>query len=182
MVDVFVRSLLRVFFVCAFVTLLLDAAHTNEDTTQGLLDSMSQWRWEENRRTEAWLEPWICQGTRRRKMFQRLTLTEFALRIVLKERSPWLTPSCESDEKASWLAGPSCRGTRMREPMFGCQNGVTAKAGSHSHTRCKRMQDTRPFVGIVSVRLSDQTRLSIRYWNAGPKRGKVADSIVVALL
>ena len=44
------------------------------------------------------------------------------------------------------------------------------------------MKNTRPFEGIVSVnssdQLSDQTRLSILSWISGPKRGKVADSMV----
>ena len=45
------------FFVVSFFC-LLDAAHMNFDAIQGLLYSMSQWWWKENRRTEAWPEPW----------------------------------------------------------------------------------------------------------------------------
>ena len=44
------------------------------------------------------------------------------------------------------------------------------------------MKDTRPFAGIVSVKssdeLSDQTRLSLLSWHAGPERGKAANSVV----
>ena len=57
--------------------------------------------WKENRRTEAWLEPWSWEGTREdEEVFQRLTLAQNLLEEVLKERNPWLTPteSCASDE------------------------------------------------------------------------------------
>ena len=44
------------------------------------------------------------------------------------------------------------------------------------------MKDARPFEGIVSDKssseLSEQERLSILSWNAGPQRGKVANSMV----
>ena len=59
--------------------------------------------------------------------------------------------------------------------MHVCQTGVTAKAASHLHPRYKQMK-------IVSVKSIDelcvQTRLSILSWNAGPRGGKVANSVV----
>ena len=127
-------------------------------------------------------------------MFQRLTLTEPSRRIVLKERSPWLTPteSCESDEtevedekpfKAPLgLPGPLIEETRIRDPMHGCHTDVTTEVGSHLHPRYRQMKDMRPFEEIVSVKSSDersdQTSFSVLSWNPGPKRGKVANSVV----
>ena len=71
---------------------------------------------------------------------------------------------------------------RIREPMLECQTGVTEKVESHLHPRYKQMKDTRPFEEIMSEQisdgLSDQTRLSVLRWTAGPKRGKVANSVV----
>ena len=59
---------------------------------------------------------------------------------------------------------------------------VTAKAESRLHARYEQMKDARPFHGILSDKSSsersDHTRLSILGWNAGPKRGKVAYSVV----
>ena len=66
--------------------------------------------------------------------------------------------------------------------MLGCQAGVTVKVESHLDPRYKQMKNTRPFEGNVSEQiscgLSDQTRLSMLSWNARPKRGKVANSVV----
>ena len=64
------------------------------------LYSMSRW-WKENQWSEQWIEPWCWQSEGGREevpgedeaMFEQLTLTEPAERIVLKERNPWLTPA-----------------------------------------------------------------------------------------
>ena len=65
-----------------------------------------------------------------------------------------------------------------RESRFGCQIDATAKAESRLRLRYQQMKDARPFEEFVSVKnsdeLSDQKRLSILSWTAGPKRGKVA--------
>ena len=139
---------------------------------------------------------WIWEGSKEdegpredEEMFQRLTLTEPSRRIVLKERSPWLTPteSCEShetevvDEKPFrpplGLPGPLNEETRIRDPMRGCRTDVTTEVGSHLHPRYKQMKDTWPFEGIVSVKSSDernyQTSFSFLSWNAGPKEAKL---------
>ena len=116
------------------------------------------------------------------EVFQRLTLTEPSRRMVLKERDPWLTPteSCESDETE--VEDVPSRRTEVREPMHGCQPGVTTNVERHVHPRYKQMEDIRPFDWIVSVKISDeqsdQTRLSILGWNAGQKRGNVARRVM----
>ena len=95
-----------------------------------------------------------------KEMFQKLTLTEPAWRIVLKERNPWDTPteSCESDKTEvevmqfrapPRLPDPPIEETRIRESMLGCQTDVTAKADSRLHPRYKQMKDARPFEAIV---------------------------------
>ena len=147
-------------------------------------------------------------------MCQRLTFTEPAWRLVLKERNPWntLTGSCESDETEyeevmQFRVPPGLPDTlteetnilesrfgcqiyvtalieeaRIRESRFGGQIDVTAKADGRLHPRYKHMKDARPFKKIVSDKssseLSEQKRLSILSWNAGPKRGKIANSMV----
>ena len=76
-------------------------------------------------------------------------------------KKPWLTPteSCESDETEDeevepfkaprGLPDPLIEETRIREPMLGCQTGVTAKVGTHLHQRYKQMKDIRPFGRIM---------------------------------
>ena len=132
---------------------------------------MSQ-RWKEDRRTETWLEPWSWQGSREdegprgdEELFQKLTLAEPARRRQTlpepgsknspQRKKPMAhTESCESDETEVEEVRPLQRppglpdhlveGTRIREPMLWYQTGVTAKARSHLHPRCKQMKDTRP--------------------------------------
>ena len=95
----------------------------NFDAIPGLLYSMSQWWWKENRWDGSMaramvLEPWSWEVTKTTKTCsQRPTLTEPACGTALKERNPWNTPteSCESDDDGSrrsdavqspsWLAG-----------------------------------------------------------------------------
>ena len=144
------------------------------------------WSWEGSKEDEGPRED--------EEMFRRLSLAEPSRRMALKERSPWLTPteSCESDETEVedekpfrpplGLPDSLIEETRIRDPMRGCQTDVTTKVGSHEHPRYKQMKDTWPFEGIVSVKSSDersdQTSFSVLSWNAGPKRGKVANSEV----
>ena len=58
---------------------------------------------------------------------------------------------------------------------------LVEEAGSENRWY-KQVKDTRPFAGIVNVNssdeLSDQTRLSILSWNAGPERDRVAHCVV----
>ena len=103
--------------------------------------------------------------------------------MTLKERDPWNTPteSCESDTEDEEVKpfsahpgtpDPLIEETRIRESLFGCLIDVITKAESRLHPRYKQMKDGRPF------ELSDQKRLSNLGWNAGPKRDKVANSLV----
>ena len=76
-------------------------------------------------------------------MFKRLALAERSRRTDLKERNPWLTPTeyCKPDETEVEHAKPFraplglpdslVEKAREREPVHGCQTGVTTKAGSH---------------------------------------------------
>ena len=81
------------------------------------------------------------------------------------------------------LLDPLIEETRIWESMLGCQTDVTAKAEGRLHPRYKQMKDERPFEGTVSDKsshdLSDQKRLSILSWNAGPMREEVTNSMVV---
>ena len=96
------------------------------DTVQGPLHSMSQWCWKENRRTDAWPEPWSWESAK------KLTLTEPARRRVLKGRNPeHPTQSCESDETECEEAKPFSapptlpdnvnEETKIRDSRVGCQ-------------------------------------------------------------
>ena len=65
--DFFDRSLLRV----NFCVLVLSAFWTPHAGT--VTQFRTPWWWKENRRTEAWLEPWSWEGAQKR-LFRRLTL------------------------------------------------------------------------------------------------------------
>ena len=101
---------------------------------------------EENCRTESWLESWCSEGAREdQEMCQRLTPQNLLKEQTSKKEKPWLTPteSCEPDESnveemkpfKALPAGPLAEDTWIREPMHGCQTGVTSNKGSHLHPR-----------------------------------------------
>ena len=70
--------------------------------------------------------------------------------------------------------------TWIRESRVGCQNRESGE--SSGHPRYKQTKEAMPHERIVSDKSSsepsDQKRLSIQSWKAGPKRGKVANSMV----
>ena len=77
---------------------------------------------------------------------------------------------------------PLTEETMIRESTIGYQTDTIAKAESRLHPRYTQMKDARPFEGEVSDRssgeLGKQQRSSILSWNAGPKRGEAANSMV----
>ena len=103
-----------------------------------------------------------------------------------------MAESCESDETEVEEVKPLRANLGLPDPLIeekkipgsrsGCLIDVTAKAESRPRPRYQQIKVSRPFQRIVSVKvsdeLSDQKRFSILSWNAGPKRGNVANSVV----
>ena len=122
-----------------------------------LLYTMSQWCWKENRRTEAWLEPWHWEEKDEgpgedEEIFQRLTLRELLEGWSSKERNSWLTPteSCESDETEvevvksfrapPALPDPLVEEARVREPMIQTHEGHKAVCGDRQREEQRRAE------------------------------------------
>ena len=83
-------------------------------------------------------------GTRRSRNVSKIDRPQNLLKEqTSKKEKPWLTPteSCEPDESnveemkpfKALPAGPLAEDTWIREPMHGCQTGVTSNKGSHLH-------------------------------------------------